>query len=88
MLEEVGRPYPAHATGSEPLEYGQVMNLQLSVPDIETVHSRVIAAGLPLLVPMGIRRYQTHVGPISVRQFVVADPDGFIVRPQQDLPQG
>ncbi|MDR3372905.1 MAG: VOC family protein [Ancalomicrobiaceae bacterium] len=85
MLGEVEQPYPAYATGLEPPEYCRVMNLQIQVPDIDAVHARVVGAGLPLLVPMNIRHYKTHVGPITLRLFVVADPDGFVVRLQQEV---
>lgn len=82
MIEQVEMPYAAYATGAEPPAYGRVMNLEIQVPDIDAVHERVVRAGTPILVPMQERRYRTGDTTTHVRQFVVADPDGFVIRPQ------
>lgn len=89
MIEEIERPYTTlFATGNEAPEYSRIMNLEIQVSDIEAVHARVLAAGLPLLVEMKDRIFRVGIGPVKVRQFVVADPDGFVIRPQIEIVGG
>lgn len=77
--------------------FGRGINLQLRVDDVDAVHDRAIAAGAPIVVPMEQRWYRVDVvraggrwtseGPTEAgnRQFVVADPDGYLWRPFRDL---
>lgn len=84
MLEEVTVPYSSgRAMGAEAPVYGRVMHLEQHVPDLDAVYERVLLAGMTVLVPMQERRYRTGQTVTPVRQFVVADPDGFVIRPQK-----
>ena len=73
------------------------MNFQLAVEDVDAVCARAVAAGCDVVVPLEERWYQVDVtglggrwrwlGPTEAgnRQFVVADPDGYLWRPFTDL---
>lgn len=65
--------------------FGRGMNLELQVPDVATVHASIIAAGLEPFLPLEERWYRRDDHEIGVRQFAVQDPDGYLIRPSQDL---
>jgi len=96
MLEEAAGPGRRfHAPLDRP--FGRGMNLQLLVDDVDAVHDRAVAAGAEIALPMEQRWYRVDVaqsggrwrveGPTEAgnRQFVVADPDGYLWRPYSDL---
>jgi catechol 2,3-dioxygenase-like lactoylglutathione lyase family enzyme len=80
MLEEAAGPGRRFRTA--PLEYpfGRGMNLQIEVTDVDALHQRVMAAGQTLILPLEERWYRRHASEHSNRQFVVADPDGYLLR--------
>jgi hypothetical protein len=83
MLEEVAAPYASgRAMGAEAPVYGRVMHFEIQVPDINAVYERALRTEIPILRPMHERHYRTGEATVHVRQFVVADPDGFVIRPQ------
>ncbi|HEV2812930.1 MAG TPA: VOC family protein [Solirubrobacteraceae bacterium] len=69
-----------------PLEhpYGRGMNLEISVADVRAVHAR--CSDLPLVLPLEERTYARETDEVRVRQFAVADPDGYVLRFTQSLP--
>lgn len=54
-------------------------NLRIMVADVDAIWKRVNELGLPCVNPIGDRFY-------GLRDFVVADPDGFDIRFAQSLP--
>lgn len=71
-----------------PLErpFGRGLNLEFDVPDVAAIHASVLAAGLPLFLPMEEKRYRVRGAGLAVRQFIVADPDGYLLRFSQRIP--
>ncbi|RRD53329.1 VOC family protein [Buchananella hordeovulneris] len=62
------------------------INFELSVPDVSLQLRRLRAANWPLFMEPEEKWYR--VGPtqeLGVRQFLVQDPDGYLVRPQMSL---
>jgi len=84
MLDQInmGRTWITAALAA-PL--GRGVNFQLSVPDLEPVLRRLKAAGWPLFGELEEKWYCTGETESGVRQFLVQDPDGYLVRPQQSL---
>jgi len=83
MLQEpVGRLFLAC-----PLEhpYGRGAHFQVEVEDVIALAERVRAAGVPLFLDLEERWYRRGAVEVGNRQFVVADPDGYLLRPFQDL---
>jgi catechol 2,3-dioxygenase-like lactoylglutathione lyase family enzyme len=80
MLEEAAGPGRRFRTA--PLEYpfGRGMNLQIEVTDVDALHQRVVAAGQTLILPLEERWYRRDASEHGNRQFVVADPDGYLLR--------
>ncbi len=78
MLEEpVGRTWLA-APLSAP--YGRGVNFQISGEDAAVMRSAALAAGAPLIQDLEEKTYLRDDEPIRVRQCVVQDPDGYLLR--------
>lgn len=65
--------------------YGRGINLQIEVSDIAALHAAVIAATATIFVPLEDRWYDVGGEERGNRQFVVQDPDGYLLRFFQDL---
>jgi catechol 2,3-dioxygenase-like lactoylglutathione lyase family enzyme len=97
MIEEAAGPGRRFRTAPLELPHGRGVNFQLRVDDVDVVHARAVAAGADIVVPMEERWYRVDVaesggrwevkGPTEAgnRQFVLADPDGYLWRPYRDL---
>jgi catechol 2,3-dioxygenase-like lactoylglutathione lyase family enzyme len=97
MIQEAAGPGRRFRTAPLELPYGRGVNLQLRVEDVDAVHARAAEAGVDIVVPMEDRWYRVDVaetggrwqmkGPSEAgnRQFVLADPDGYLWRPFRDL---
>lgn len=71
---------------AEPVHpFGRGMNLQVPVDDVDALYEVVVAAGAPIVLPREEREYRRGTGSVRVRQFVVADPDGYLLRLSQVL---
>jgi catechol 2,3-dioxygenase-like lactoylglutathione lyase family enzyme len=84
MLEEAAGPGRRFRTAPAERPFGRGMNLQIAVSDIDTLHRRVLEAGSEMIIPMEERRYRVDDLSVGHRQFVVADPDGYLLRFFQD----
>lgn len=94
LLEQLGATRAAtreEIAGGEwrtaPLEhpYGRGVNLELPCSDVARVAERLRAAAHPVLVELHEKSYRVGDGSVRVRQLVVADPDGYLMRPSQRL---
>lgn len=97
MIEEAAGPGRRFRTAPLEAPFGRGVNFQLRVTDVDAMMTRSIAADAEIVVPMEERWYHVDVvqpggrwqkaGPTEAgnRQFVVADPDGYLWRPFQDL---
>ena len=70
-----------------PLErpFGRGLNLQIRVPDVSAILQRLSAAGVPLYLPLEEKWYRRGDREVGNRQFVVPDPDGYLLRLHEDL---
>jgi catechol 2,3-dioxygenase-like lactoylglutathione lyase family enzyme len=94
MLEREGArlmieaaPGPGRRFTTAPLErpYGRGMNLQILVSDAHVLYASVGDAGFTPLIPMEEKWYDVGGDRKGNRQFVVADPDGYLLRFFEDL---
>lgn len=65
--------------------FGRGVNLEVAVPDVARVSARLSAAGYPWLLDTYEKCYRVARETLTVRQMLVADPDGYLVRPSQLL---
>ena len=79
MLEQVGvgRNWIPAAL-ERPL--GRGINVQIMLPDIAPLLERLSAAGWPLFMAAETKWYATGETRAGVAQFLVQDPDGYLVR--------
>lgn len=84
MLEEASGPGRRFHTGLErPL--GRGMNLQIQVADAAGLYERLVAQGQPMWIELERRWYRRGDRELGNEQFVVADPDGYLLRFYSDL---
>jgi catechol 2,3-dioxygenase-like lactoylglutathione lyase family enzyme len=85
MLQEAAGPGRRFRTAPLEYPYGRGVNLQIMVSDVSATYARLGAAGVPTLVPLEARWYRQGELESGNRQFVVADPDGYLLRFFSDL---
>lgn len=85
MLEEADGP--GRRFRIAPLEYpfGRGMNLQIKVPDVDALYARAMQTGATIYLPPEERWYRQGDEEAGNRQFVVIDPDGYLLRFFSDL---
>ncbi|GAB5456952.1 MAG: VOC family protein [Henriciella sp.] len=84
MLEEpLGRTWLAG-----PLEppFGRGMNLQIMIDDVRTLYAACERAKASIFLPLETKAYQRRDDTVSQTQFVVQDPDGYLIRLAQIEP--
>ena len=79
MLEQVGvgRNW---ITGPLEAPYGRGINFQISVPDTSVLLTGLARAGVGLLMEPETKWYRTGGEESGVNQFLVMDPDGYLIR--------
>jgi len=63
--------------------FGRGLNLEIEVVDIQAIEARILARGHPLLRELHERSYRVGKVQHVVRQLLVADPDGYLIRLSQ-----
>ena len=86
MIDEIGIGRTFHVE-SAPLErpFGRGLNLQVRVADVSVILNRLAAASVALYLPLEEKWYRRDDHEVGNRQFVVADPDGYLLRLFEDL---
>jgi catechol 2,3-dioxygenase-like lactoylglutathione lyase family enzyme len=73
------------ATAPRERPYGRGMSLQIEVDGLDPIRARLAAAGVPLFRPVEEAWYRAGDQYNGNRQFLVQDPDGYLLRFFQDL---
>lgn len=84
MLEQagVGRNW---ITGPLDPPYGRGVNFQISVADVEPILAAFRQARHPLFMDPETKWYRVGHEEAGVRQFLVSDPDGYLIRFQASI---
>ena len=78
MLEEpVGRTWIT-ATLERP--FGRGVNFQIMIENVEHVYAKCLQCDAKIFVPLEHRSYRRRDEMVSLPQFVVQDPDGYLIR--------
>jgi lactoylglutathione lyase len=85
MLDQPDDPGRTWLAGPLEHPYGRGINFQIEVTDIDSLHAAVLASGAPIERPLEERWYRRGDAQLGQRQFVVQDPDGYLLRFCQDL---
>jgi catechol 2,3-dioxygenase-like lactoylglutathione lyase family enzyme len=86
MLDEF-RPGVKRSWLAGPAEapFGRGMNLQMETKEVDTLYADVQKAGAKIFLPIEERWYRADNVFFGSRQFIVQDPDGYLLRFFQDL---
>jgi hypothetical protein len=87
MLEEAAGPGRRFHTAPLEHPFGRGVNFQIQVENVDRLYARVLAAQSHVVLPMEERWYRRNDHETGNRQFVVADPDGYVLRFFTDLGQ-
>ena len=84
MLDQInqGRTW---ATGALEPPLGRGINFEVQVENLDTALWRIKKAGWPIFVVPEEEWYRAGDIEIGVRQFLVQDPDGYLLRLQQEI---
>jgi catechol 2,3-dioxygenase-like lactoylglutathione lyase family enzyme len=84
MLEEQGRSRN-WLTGPLEAPLGRGVNFQVQVPALEPILAALARAGWPLFMAPEEKWYRTGTVETGVHQFLVQDPDGYLIRFSADI---
>jgi catechol 2,3-dioxygenase-like lactoylglutathione lyase family enzyme len=85
MLEQLTSEGRAWLAGPLEPPFGRGINLQILVRDVDSLHASVVASGAHILVPLEERWYRRNDVLLGQRQFVVLDPDSYLLRFAEDV---
>ena len=87
MLERRDDAFRQWLTGQLQFPFGRGINFQIAVPSVDAILARLEAATWPLFMPLEKKWYATGEIEKGQRQFLVQDPDGYLVRLAEDIGQ-
>jgi catechol 2,3-dioxygenase-like lactoylglutathione lyase family enzyme len=85
MLEEAAGPGRRFRTAPLEPPFGRGVNFQIRVDDAAALLVDALAAGVQIVLDLEDRWYRRDHDEVGNRQFVVADPDGYLLRFFEDL---
>ena len=85
MLEEAMAPGRRWVTAPLERPFGRGINLQITVDDVAPILASLGGAGWPLFLEPEEVWYRAGASETGVRQFLVQDPDGYLLRFCQEL---
>ncbi|CAA9285177.1 MAG: Glyoxalase [uncultured Acetobacteraceae bacterium] len=65
--------------------FGRHVNFEIAVEDVAPILSALEGARWPLFMPTETKTYRVGGAGVAVRQFLVQDPDGYLLRFSQRL---
>ena len=84
MVDQIGLTR-TWMTGEYEYPLGRGINLQIEVPDIEPLLESLTQNGIHLFMKPEEKWYRKNKTEVGNRQFLVQDPDGYLLRFFQDL---
>jgi hypothetical protein len=79
-----GRAHRWEVAPTEP-PFGRHVNFEIAVADVAPVLAALEAARWPLFMAPETKTYRIDGTGVTVRQFLVQDPDGYLLRFSQEL---
>jgi catechol 2,3-dioxygenase-like lactoylglutathione lyase family enzyme len=79
MLDEIGKTRD-WVTGPLESPFGRGINFQIRVPAVEPILAALARADWPLFMEPEEKWYRTRDVETGVHQFLVQDPDGYLIR--------
>ncbi|MDR3505138.1 MAG: VOC family protein [Acidocella sp.] len=85
MLEQRSTADDQWVTGPLEAPLGRGINFQIEVPALQPVLDRLASAGWPLFMAPEEAWYRAGEVEMGQRQFLVMDPDGYLLRLAEDI---
>jgi catechol 2,3-dioxygenase-like lactoylglutathione lyase family enzyme len=89
MLDQRGLGAPERRgiweTGPMEQPFGRGINFEVQASNLGAIQARLAAAGVSLYFGPETRWYRAREVEVGVRQFLVQDPDGYLVRLQEEI---
>ncbi len=85
MLEEAAGPGRRFRTALLEYPFGRGINLQIQVTNVDALYQRCSESQCSIVIELEERWYRKDELELGNRQFVIADPDGFLLRFFEDL---
>jgi catechol 2,3-dioxygenase-like lactoylglutathione lyase family enzyme len=89
MLDQRGLGAPERRgiweTGPMEQPFGRGINFEVQASNLGAIQARLAAAGVSLYFGPETRWYRAGEVEVGVRQFLVQDPDGYLVRLQEEI---
>jgi len=67
------------------IPFGRGINLQMETNNVDDLYERVVKAGAKIFLPIEEKWYRANDSELGNRQFIVLDPDGYMLRFAQNL---
>ncbi|MGB5949906.1 MAG: VOC family protein [Parvibaculum sp.] len=85
MIEQSTDPARIWAAAELAHPYGRGINLQIRVRNVDALHQSLAAASISFFVALEDKWYRRDEELVGNRQFVIQDPDGYLLRFYGDL---
>ena len=85
MLDEISTTRRTWLSGPMEKPYGRGINLQIDSDEVDALYDRVKSSGAKIFLEMEEKWYRMNDIEGGNRQFIVMDPDGYLLRFTQDL---
>lgn len=85
MLEQIDPAYRTWIPAEMIHPFGRGINFQIEVPDVETLYLKLQSINYPIYLSLEEKWYRANDIQVGNRQFIVADPDGYLLRFFTDL---
>ena len=60
--------------------FGRGINFEMTISDVDAVYERIEKAGIKLFMKMEIKDYECGNETVHQKQFLIQDPDGYLLR--------
>jgi hypothetical protein len=85
MIEGFSDVNRSWKVGAMDKPFGRGINIQIEIPNIESLYNRLKAAGYPIYQEVEEKWYRINDNETGNRQFLVQDPDGYLLRFFEDM---
>lgn len=81
MLDELEPENPrSWITGPMERPFGRGMNLEIGATNVKNLHEQAVSEGARFFLPLEEKWYRADDLDVGVRQFIVLDPDSYLLR--------
>ncbi|HMO18385.1 MAG TPA: VOC family protein [Oligoflexia bacterium] len=85
MIEKARGSGRRFTTAELEYPFGRGINLQIQVFDVDLIYERCMENSCKIIIPIEDIWYRAKNYELGNRQFVVMDPDGYMIRPFSDI---